>query len=209
MLQRRHARRGLGLPVHDEELAAALRRPIANLGLNAKIERAASLRERLDGVRHEARAEAGERDIVKGDAREMRSADVFDLRPEARRSDRIVNETKPAAGRQMRSDNGKPVGIMQGQMGDADALVRRSPAPERSDARWRRQRHATAAHISGCRSSPMWTEAAARLGRWAETTDRSPSRSIRRRPRGTAPSPRSPCRLRRRAVSQPSRAAPE
>ena len=72
---------------------------------------------------------------------------------------------------------------------------------ERSDARWRQQRHATAAHISGCRSSPMWTEAAARRDRWAETTSRSPSRSIRRRPRGTAPSPRSPCRSRRRAVS--------
>src|SRR5277367_6018146 len=51
----------------------------------------------------------------------MRSADVSDLRPEARRSDRIVNETESATGRQMRSYNGKAVGIMQRQMGDADA----------------------------------------------------------------------------------------
>ncbi len=51
----------------------------------------------------------------------MRSADVSDLRPEARRRDRVVNETQPAAGRQMRRYDRKPVGIMQRQMGDADA----------------------------------------------------------------------------------------
>jgi hypothetical protein len=83
VLQRRHARRGLGLPIHDEELAAPLSRPIPNLGLNAKIKRAARLRERLDGIWHESCAEAGERDIVKRDAREVRSADACDLRPEA------------------------------------------------------------------------------------------------------------------------------
>ena len=71
VLQRRHARRSLGLPVHDEELPGALRRPFAHLGLNAEIERAASLRERLDGVRHEALAKARERDVVKGHAWEM------------------------------------------------------------------------------------------------------------------------------------------
>ena len=83
VLQRRHARRSLGLSVHDEELAAALRRPFANLGLNAKIERSAGLREHLDGRRHEARAQAGERNIVKGNAWEMRSADGPDLRRSA------------------------------------------------------------------------------------------------------------------------------
>src|SRR3984885_16109188 len=121
VLQRRHARRGLGLPIHNEELPASLRRPIPNLGLNAKIKRAARLRERLDGIWHESRAEAGERDIMKRDAREVRSADACNLRPEALRCDRVAYETQPAASRQMRRDDGKPVGIMEGQMGDADA----------------------------------------------------------------------------------------
>src|ERR1700722_53725 len=58
---------------------------------------------------------------MEGHAWKMRSAHVSDLRPEARRRDRVAYETQPAAGRQMRRDDGKPVGIMQGQMGDADA----------------------------------------------------------------------------------------
>ena len=51
----------------------------------------------------------------------MRSAGVSDLRPETRRGDRVVDETDPAARHEVRGDNGKPVGIVQGQMGDADA----------------------------------------------------------------------------------------
>src|SRR3984885_12906634 len=58
---------------------------------------------------------------MEGHAWKMRSAHVSDLRPEARRRDRVAYETQPAASRQMRRDDGKPVGIMEGQMGDADA----------------------------------------------------------------------------------------
>ena len=121
MLQRRHARRGLGLSVHDEELAAALRGPFVDLLLNAEIERAASLREHLDRIWRKPRPQARQRGIVKGNAGEMRSAGVSDLRPEARRGDRVVDETNSAARHEVRGDDGKPVGIVQGQMGDADA----------------------------------------------------------------------------------------
>ena len=76
-----------------------------DLRLNARIERPAGLGEHPDRIRDKARAKARQRGIVKGDAGEMRSADVGDLRPKARRGDRIVHEVDSAPGRQMRRDD--------------------------------------------------------------------------------------------------------
>ena len=59
----------------------------------------------------------------------MRSAGVSDLRPETRRGDRVVDKANPAASHEMRGDNGKPVGIVQRQMGDADASFVDSQRP--------------------------------------------------------------------------------
>ena len=56
VLQGRHARRGLGLPVHHEKTAAPLRRPVVNLCLNARVERSARLSEHLDRIRDDANA---------------------------------------------------------------------------------------------------------------------------------------------------------
>ena len=172
MLQGRHARRRLGLSVHDEKLAAALGRQVMHLRLNAKIEGAAGLGEHLYGLRRHLQAQARERGVVKRDAGEMRSADIANLRPETWRGDRIVDETNASARRQMRGHNRQPVGIVQRQVRDADAMLvdgqRLGDLAGVGDNRVPRQTHV----LSDCRSFRMWRAGAAGRGRLRPTTAR-------------------------------------
>ncbi len=95
----------------------------------------------------------------------MRSADIADLRPEAWRGDRIVNETNASSRRPDARSRRKARRNNAEADGRCRRYVRRWPAPWRSGGRWRQWRHATAARISDCRSFRMWRAGAARRGR--------------------------------------------